>query len=76
MLVEHNLGFDSATYTDRTTDGGFETYSLDEGRVRVVQHCAHCGAWDQKSLLSPAPFDETLRIHKSGEGCKKVGHGG
>jgi hypothetical protein len=74
VLVEHNLGFDSATYTDRARDGGFEIYALHEGRVRVVQRCARCGDWAQNNLLSP--LEETTWVHKSGEGCKKVGHGG
>jgi hypothetical protein len=78
VLVEHNLGYESCTYGDRTKDGGFEAYSFHEGRIRVVQRCGHCLAWDQKALLFqssalPAPRDWE---HKAGEGCKKVGHGG
>ena len=77
VLVEHNLGYASATYSDRTKDGGLEVYSLHDGRARVVQHCARCIDWDQKSLLclSDHPFDHVWE-HKSGEGCKKVGHDG
>ena len=78
ILVEHNLGWDSQSYTDRAKDGGFEAYSLHEGRARVVQRCGRCLAWDQKALLfqsnaMPAPRDWE---HKDGEGCKRVGHGG
>lgn len=77
VLLEHNLGYDAATYNDRTKDGGFEVYSLHEGRARVVQHCARCRAWDQKSLLYQEPLrGEDAWEHRSGEGCKKVGSGG
>lgn len=79
VLVEHNLGYDSASYHERTKDGGFATYSFHEGRVRVVQRCAKCITWDQKALLMavyPGEGAEKAWEHKSGEGCKKVGHGG
>ena len=78
VLVEHNLGYESASYNDRAQDGGFEAYSLHDKRARVVQRCGRCLSWDQKVLLSqtsamPAPRDWE---HNVGEGCKKVGHGG
>jgi hypothetical protein len=78
VLVEHNLGYDSSSYSDRTKEGGFEAYSFHEGRVRVVQRCGRCLMWDQKVLLSqsgtfPPPRDWE---HKDGEGCKRVGHEG
>ncbi len=79
VLVEHNLGYDSQSYSDRTKDGGFEAYSLHEGRVRVVQRCGRCLAWDQKALLSHIQVGDAgtwIWMHKDGEGCKKVGHGG
>jgi len=78
VLVEHDLSYESATYGDRTKDGGFEIYSLNQGRARVVQRCARCCSWDQKKLLfqSGSLPDEDAWDHKQGEGCKKVGHGG
>jgi hypothetical protein len=79
MLVEHSLGYESATHDDRTKDGGIASYSLHNGRVRAVQRCARCVSWDQKSLLTatyPGEGLEKAWEHKSGEGCKKVGHGG
>ena len=79
LLVEHNLGFDSVSYSERTQDGGFETYALDDHRARVVQRCGRCFTWDQKALLVPVyPGEGTEKAweHKSGEGCKKVGRGG
>jgi len=78
VLVEHNLGYESMTYSDRAKDGGFEAYSLHEYRVRVVQRCARCYSWDQKALLfqSGALPDESAWEHKVNEGCKKVGHDG
>lgn len=79
VLVEHNLGWDSQAYTDRAKDGGFEVYSFHEGRVRAVQRCQRCAAWDQKSMLVavyPGEGTEKAWEHKNGEGCKRVGHGG
>lgn len=82
VLVEHNLlGYDSVTYSERAEDGGFQAYSLNEGRARVVQRCAKCISWDLKSRLyheraQAGVRDEGAWEHKSGEGCKKVGHGG
>ena len=79
VLVEHDLGYESPSYDDRTKDGGFEVYSLHEGRARVVQRCKRCFAWDQKSSLEvtyPGEGTEKAWEHKSGDGCKKVGHGG
>jgi hypothetical protein len=79
MLVEHNLGYDSATYYDRTKDGGFEMYSFHEGRVRVVERCGRCLMWDQKALLSavyPGEGVEKRLEHRDGEGCKRAGHDG
>lgn len=79
ILIEHNLGFDSGSFNDRTKDGGFEMYSLHEGRARVVERCARCCSWDQKALLVatyPGEGMEKAWEHKAGEGCKKVGHGG
>ncbi len=79
VLVEHNLGYESASYSDRTKDGGLESYSLHQGRMRVVQRCVRCYAWDQKSTLVavyPGEGTEKAWEHKPGEGCKKVGHGG
>jgi len=90
VLVEHDLGLASAVYSERTKDGGFQAYSLAQGRVRVVQLCERCGSWDQKGLLSESkalgeaqdlhncivnPILSTWE-HKDGQGCKKVGHGG
>lgn len=81
VLVEHNLGFDSSSYDDRTKDGGFEMYSLHEGRARVVQRCARCSMWDQKALLvqlgvqvagNVQKYTSSVWEHKAGEGCKKV----
>ncbi|HSX22828.1 MAG TPA: hypothetical protein VLE97_08665 [Gaiellaceae bacterium] len=78
VLVEHSLlGYDSVAYSDRAADGGFQAYSLHEGRARVVQRCCKCASWDQKSRLYQEPVrGEDAWEHKSGEGCKKVGHGG
>lgn len=77
VLLEHNLGYDSASYNDRTKDGGVEVYSLHEGRARVVQRCTRCGSWDQKSHLEGQLVGrEASWEHKSGEGCKQVGSGG
>jgi len=79
VLVAHDLGYDSSSYDDRTKDGGFETYSLQHGRARVVERCVRCFAWDQKSSLATTYPDEGTEKtweHKKGEGCKKVGHGG
>lgn len=78
VLLEHNLGYESAAFSDRAQDGGFEAYSLHDKRARVVQRCGRCLSWDQKVLLvqtraMPAPRDWE---HVDGEGCKKVGHGG
>jgi hypothetical protein len=75
VLVEHNLGYDSVSYGDRTKDCGFEIYALHEGRGCVGQRCVQCGGWDQKSLLGVWSEDNAWE-HKSGEGCKKVGSGG
>ena len=74
VLVEHNLGYDSCSYGDRTKDGGFEAYSFHEGRVRVVQRCGRCHSWDQKALLSRGLVK--IWEHRAGEGCKGVGNGG
>lgn len=78
VLVEHDLGFDSGSYSDRVKDGGFEAYALNQGRARVVERCRRCYSWDQKSILfqSGALPAEKAWEHKDGEGCKKVGHGG
>jgi hypothetical protein len=79
MLVEHNLGYESATHSERAKDGGVEVYAIHRHRVRVVQRCVKCVSWDQKALLVatyPGEGLEKVWEHKSGEGCKKVGHGG
>lgn len=75
ILVEHNLGWDSLSYIERTKDGGFASYSLHEGKVRVVQRCDRCNTWDQKALLVQSGAGDAWE-HKAGESCKKVGHGG
>jgi len=75
VLVEHNLlGYDSYSFSDRAKDGGFEMYSLHEGRVRAVQRCRHCASWDQKALLVQAGpgFRDDVWAHKDGEGCKET----
>lgn len=79
VLVEHDLGFDSVTYSDRSKDGGFEAYALNQGRARVVERCGRCYAWDQKTGLVHIQTGDAgawIWTHKDGEGCKKVGHGG
>jgi len=79
VLVEHNLGYESQAFGFRAEEGGLEAFSFENHRVRVVQRCSRCIAWDQKARLfqhSLAPDGDGSWEHKDGEGCKKVGHGG
>jgi hypothetical protein len=72
MLVEHNLGYESAVWQERLKNGGFGVYDMLENRVRAAQRCKRCAAWDQKALLA---VEEGAWEHRAGVGCKEVGYG-
>jgi hypothetical protein len=76
VLVEHNLGYDSAAY-GLAEDGGCASYTFSDCRVRVVQRCARCFSWDLKARMRRCPKARVNKIfgctweHKDGEGCQK-----
>lgn len=51
-------------------EGELRTFSMSDGRVRVVEQCTKCLNWDAPHNLD-GPFDIVAWVHRDGVGCKK-----